>query len=266
MSASLVREYRHPDKQYADAAGNVQVLPNGNVFVGWGRALAISEFSKDGKLLFDARLLRENKSYRAFRFPWSGQPTDDPAMVAELGAEDEVTIYASWNGATEVVTWQVLAGAGPNKLSPSIQPLDRASRPSSRYTPPTPTSASRPSTARAGCSASPGRSSWNPTPRALQSIDRTAITPITRPRCGTLNLRLMYRRRKRRPFLHKKQQASSKSADLRGYRTLWRASWAEPCRRTRSYGLIRSPSAGTDTSKGREALHCRISCSLSCRI
>ena len=42
MKATLVREYTHPDKQYADAAGNMQVLPNGNVFVGWGRALAIS--------------------------------------------------------------------------------------------------------------------------------------------------------------------------------------------------------------------------------
>jgi hypothetical protein len=35
MSAALVGEYTHPDKQYADAAGNMQVLPNSNVFVGW---------------------------------------------------------------------------------------------------------------------------------------------------------------------------------------------------------------------------------------
>jgi len=42
MSATLVREYTHPDEQLADAAANVQVLPNGNVFVGWGRALAFS--------------------------------------------------------------------------------------------------------------------------------------------------------------------------------------------------------------------------------
>ena len=53
MIAALVDEYTHPDKQYADAAGNMQVLPNSNVFVGWGRALAISEFSHEGELLFD---------------------------------------------------------------------------------------------------------------------------------------------------------------------------------------------------------------------
>jgi hypothetical protein len=56
MKASLLRQYTHPDGLRADAAGNVQVLPNGNVFVGWGRALYFSEFGKDGELLFDARL------------------------------------------------------------------------------------------------------------------------------------------------------------------------------------------------------------------
>jgi hypothetical protein len=116
MSASLVREYTHPDKQYADAAGNMQVLPNGNVFIGWGRALAISEFSKDGELLFDVRLPPENRSYRDFRFPWSAQPSDQPASVAERTSENEVRVYASWNGATEVATWEVLAGPLPGQL------------------------------------------------------------------------------------------------------------------------------------------------------
>jgi hypothetical protein len=115
MSASLVREYTDPDKQYADAAGNVQLLPNGNVFVGWGRALVFSEFSKDGELLFDARLPPPNRSYRYFRFPWSGHPTDRPAAVAERANEDELNVYASWNGATEVSTWEVLAGPRPDQ-------------------------------------------------------------------------------------------------------------------------------------------------------
>jgi hypothetical protein len=118
MSATLVGEYTHPDKQHADAAGNVQLLPNGDVFVGWGRALAISEFSKDGKLLFDLRLPPGNRSYRAFRFPWSAHPDDHPALVAERTSENEVSVYASWNGATEVATWEVLAGPRPGQLEP----------------------------------------------------------------------------------------------------------------------------------------------------
>ena len=116
MRASLVREYTHPEKQYADAAGNMQVLPNGNVFVGWGRGLAISEFSADGELLFDFRVAPEHKSYRAFRFPWRGSPLDQPAAVAERTSENELEVYASWNGATEVTAWEVLAGPDPSQL------------------------------------------------------------------------------------------------------------------------------------------------------
>jgi hypothetical protein len=94
----------------------VQLLPNGNVFVGWGSAPVLSEFNHDGKLLFSAAFPTEGETYRAFRFPWSGQPTDDPAVAAETGPEDKVKIYASWDGATEVATWQVLAGSGPDEL------------------------------------------------------------------------------------------------------------------------------------------------------
>jgi hypothetical protein len=39
--------------------------------------------------------------------------------VAEAGPDDRVTIYVSWNGATEVATWQVLAGGDPDKLEPA---------------------------------------------------------------------------------------------------------------------------------------------------
>jgi hypothetical protein len=116
MRASLVREYTHPDKQYAHAAGNTQVLPNGNVFVGWGRGLAVSEFGDNGELLFDFRVSPEHKSYRAFRFPWSGQPFRRPVAVAERASAKELVVYASWNGATEVAVWEVLAGPDPDRL------------------------------------------------------------------------------------------------------------------------------------------------------
>jgi len=116
MSATLVGEYTHPDKILADTQGNVQLLPNGNVFVGWGSEPFFSEFSHDGKLHFDASFTPELESYRAFRFPWKGQPQDEPALVAEQGPEGEKSLYVSWNGATEVDTWQVLAGSGPDDL------------------------------------------------------------------------------------------------------------------------------------------------------
>jgi Arylsulfotransferase (ASST) len=116
MSATRVRRYAHPDKVLSETQGNVQVLPNSNVFIGWGSEPVLSEFASDGELLFNASFPPEAESYRAFRFPWSGQPDDDPAVVAEPGADDKVTLYVSWNGATEVATWQVLAGSNPEEL------------------------------------------------------------------------------------------------------------------------------------------------------
>ena len=118
MSADLVREYTHPKELVSTSQGNAQVLPNGNVFVGWGSAPFFSEYSKEGELLFDASFRGSTQSYRAFRLPWTGHPTDDPAVAVERGSDDKVTLYVSWNGATDVATWQVLAGPDPSQLEP----------------------------------------------------------------------------------------------------------------------------------------------------
>jgi hypothetical protein len=118
MSANLVREYTHRKELLSTSQGNAQVLPNGNVFVGWGSAPFFSEYSNEGELLFDASFRGSAQSYRAFRLPWTGHPTDDPAVAVERGSDDKVTLYVSWNGATDVATWQVLAGPDPNQLEP----------------------------------------------------------------------------------------------------------------------------------------------------
>ena len=55
------------------------------------------------------RLRRRSKqSYRCLRFPWVGRPVDVPAIVASGGSRPSVA--CSWNGATEVASWEVLAG------------------------------------------------------------------------------------------------------------------------------------------------------------
>jgi hypothetical protein len=74
MSATLVCEYPHPHGQVAATQGNIQVLPNGNVFVGWGSEPHFSEFSRDGELLFSANFPPKVESYRASRFPWRESP------------------------------------------------------------------------------------------------------------------------------------------------------------------------------------------------
>jgi hypothetical protein len=74
MRAELVQEYLPRPRMVATSQGSVQVLPNGNVFIGWGSEPYFSEYTADGKLLYEARLPTGINSYRAFRSPWTATP------------------------------------------------------------------------------------------------------------------------------------------------------------------------------------------------
>jgi hypothetical protein len=112
----LVRAYTHPKGLFADSQGNVQVLPNGNVLVGWGAQPYVSEFTAGGQLIFDSELARSYISYRAFRVPWAGQGPGAPAVVAQR-AGSRTNVHVSWNGDTRVRRWTVLAGASGNTVA-----------------------------------------------------------------------------------------------------------------------------------------------------
>jgi arylsulfotransferase ASST len=126
-TARVVRQYRHPDKLLAGAEGNVQMLPDGHVFVGWGPERHVSEFTRAGRLLFDLVVPPQADSYQAFRFAWHGDPLDRPALAARrsAGSSRRVTAWASWNGATALRGWQLLAGDDPNALVPLGDPVPR---------------------------------------------------------------------------------------------------------------------------------------------
>jgi hypothetical protein len=117
--AHLVSSYTHVNPPLLAASqGNMQTLADGNTVVGYGGVPAISEYATDGSLLFDANLPFDMSFYRAFRFPWSGRPSSPPAVLADLNNTGEETIvHASWNGATEVASWRVLAGGASGSLS-----------------------------------------------------------------------------------------------------------------------------------------------------
>jgi hypothetical protein len=117
--ARLVRKYtHHPGRLVTQFMGNAQVLGNGNIVVGWGSEPFLTEFAPDGSILFDARLPDGGMSYRAFRFPWTGQPASRPALAARLYGSGHI-LHASWNGATEVASWQLQAGLTPAALAPA---------------------------------------------------------------------------------------------------------------------------------------------------
>jgi hypothetical protein len=116
-TASLVRAHNHVPSVLVPFEGNVQDLPGGNQFVGWGGAPYFSEFDRRGHLIFDARFVGDDSTYRAFVFPWRGTPTTVPA-IASLTNGGEETVYASWNGATDVARWRLLGGSTPKSLAP----------------------------------------------------------------------------------------------------------------------------------------------------
>ncbi len=118
-TASLVRSYTHPRPLLSPSQGDAQFLADGHVFVGWGSNAYFTEFDPSGRVLLDARFGSGGAdSYRAFRLPWTGLPTDRPAVAAGPEPGGGTVVSVSWNGSTEVARWRVLAGAGASKLRP----------------------------------------------------------------------------------------------------------------------------------------------------
>jgi hypothetical protein len=118
MRATLAGVYEPASPRLAIAMGDLQQLPDGGAFVGWGTAGSFTEFAPDGTVVFDAAFAPEGLSYRAFRYPWVGRPATLPDVVTKRTPAGKTTIHVSWNGATEVARWLVTAGARADLLRP----------------------------------------------------------------------------------------------------------------------------------------------------
>ena len=120
-----MHQYLHSPSTLASSQGSVQILPDGDVFVGWGSKPYFSEYTPSGTQLFSGSFVSPVASYRAYRFGWYGKPLQPPAIaVQQSSTPGEDSVYASWNGATQVASWQVLASSssgGPfvNQGSPA---------------------------------------------------------------------------------------------------------------------------------------------------
>jgi hypothetical protein len=115
-TASLRAKYLRASNFYVAFTGSTQLLPIGkqpysNVLVGWGSQPYFSEYSKAGSRLFDAAWPYDDLSYRVELTPdWVGTPFYPPSGTV-VKHNGHSTVYASWDGATEVVSWEVLAGS-----------------------------------------------------------------------------------------------------------------------------------------------------------
>jgi Arylsulfotransferase (ASST) len=118
--ATLVTQIFHTPALVVESQGNTQALANGDWFLGWGQEPFFSEVSPQGTTLFDAHFPVHTQSYRSFRFPWLGVPVHPPAFAYVSAGKGAGTAYASWNGATLVASWRLLAGASAKSLRPIL--------------------------------------------------------------------------------------------------------------------------------------------------
>jgi hypothetical protein len=95
----------------------MQILPNGNVFVGWGGTPDFSEYTPSGKQIFNGSFPLYTNTYRALRFAWTGRPRTRPALALARSTWGLTRAYASWNGATRVTRWRLIGGSTPNAMS-----------------------------------------------------------------------------------------------------------------------------------------------------
>jgi hypothetical protein len=115
--ATLLHAFTNHPPLLSVSQGDVQVLPDGNTFVDWGFRPYFTEFARDGgRQLFSIHFRPPLQSYRAYRFPWWGQPSTRPSVAASAKSPG-TTVYASWNGATTVASWRVLAGRSASAVS-----------------------------------------------------------------------------------------------------------------------------------------------------
>ncbi len=120
-TARLLQRFEQPERLWAQSQGNAQRLDGGGAFVGWGSLGRFSRFDGTGRLLLSGHIPEGYDSYRAYLQRWDAQAPGRPrvAATAEGGG---LSVYVSWNGATEVAEWQVLAGDGPDSLEPMGEP------------------------------------------------------------------------------------------------------------------------------------------------
>jgi hypothetical protein len=105
------RQLRTKPDTYAAIQGNAQDVGDGRTFVSWG--------DRGKATLFDGLAAKISvtlpSTYRAYLAEWHGTPKQPPTATAtRSGSAAKVTV--SWNGGTDVATWQVRDAANDKVL------------------------------------------------------------------------------------------------------------------------------------------------------
>lgn len=116
-TATVERVYRHHPPIDAAYMGNVQPLPTGQTFVGWGSEPYFTLYGPNGEVQLEGILPGPNLTYRAYVASWEGEPLQPPAVALRRQGDKEIA-YMSWNGATKLARWQLLGGPSATDLHP----------------------------------------------------------------------------------------------------------------------------------------------------
>ena len=118
-TVTLVKQFTNPTKTLlASSQGDMLPLSGGNWMMGYGGLPNFTEYNNSGQVLLDGTLGKNVQDFRTYLSPWSGQPTSAPSVVASPGSSATISVSVSWNGATQVASWRVLAGASTGALAP----------------------------------------------------------------------------------------------------------------------------------------------------
>jgi len=116
-TVSLRKAFVNPSKTLlASSQGNTFALPGGDWLMGYGGLPNLTEYDASGHVLLDATLGKNVQNFRSYLSPWSALPTTSPAVAVQSAGAGKLSVAASWNGATAVASWRVLAGSSPSAL------------------------------------------------------------------------------------------------------------------------------------------------------
>lgn len=101
--------YDPSDAVHTIAEGDRQTLTStGGAFINYGFEPHAKEFDADGSVIWSAQWgTVGDGSYRARKYVYEGTPTTLPKLAVEAGSAS-LTVYISWNGATDVTHWEIV--------------------------------------------------------------------------------------------------------------------------------------------------------------
>jgi hypothetical protein len=117
-SVSLVKAFTNPSKTLlASSQGDTLPLPGSDWLMGYGGLPNFTEYNSAGHVLLDGTLGKNVQDFRTYLSEWTAGGEGSPAVAAKPAAGGTLSVSASWNGATDVAGWRVLAGASATSLT-----------------------------------------------------------------------------------------------------------------------------------------------------